>query len=412
MFRIKRLMDTQPHLEPEIVRMIMSLAHAIGFTETLFVSAAGDNSDGSSWNRAYTSLKTALDWIANNQAAGESHCIMIGASTFDIDTTGEPEYRELSIGLIGMGRNSTFITNDHATATSILVFDGCELIISGLTFHTGNNNITGLKLVEDVGGLGHGTFINDVEFHAYTPTGAHSLLYLESDVEGLRMTNCWFYGLNTMTTGIYTDDATSNYYENIHFDNCLIGIHLSDSDDRFNFFKNIYFRYCDTCIQIDDVAATLNHFENIYFEYTYTTIIDDTSAQSYFYNLYKNQLMAEATEIYLPDDITGVIITAGVGANIWSAVDADVVPAVAATAPYRLLGFSYECAATEKYALRFIAGGTDYITRILLEGTANICKNYYFERPIWIQQGEALQASAKSETGGNNILVWAIIEMF
>ena len=395
----------------KIINMLSSLLKSSSFTDTLFVSLAGDNSNGSSWTKAYTSLTTALDWIATNQATGESHLIMIGVGTFDIDITGNPEYRGLSIGLIGTGRNSTFIINDHATATTILMFDGCELIISNLTFHTGNNNITGLRLVEDVGGLGHGTIIDNVEFHAYIPTGAHSLLYLESDVEGLRMTNCWFFGHSAHTTAIYTDDATYNYYQNIHIYGCLMGIHLSDADDRYNHFKDIYFQLCITCIQID-VVGDGNIFENIYFIGTLTTNIDDSTGQTYWINLFKNQESAEATEIYLPDNLTGVTITAGIGANIWSAADADVIAAVSATTPYRLLGFSYECAATEKYAIRFYAAGTDYIGRVLLEGTANICKNYYFERPIWIQQGEALQASAKSETGGNNILVWAIIEMF
>lgn len=396
----------------KVIHYIKSLIKGIGFTDALFVSSAGDNSDGSSWENAYTSLTTALDWVVANQSSGESHLIMIGTGTFDINTTGDPEYRGLSIGLIGMGRNSTFITNDHASAISILMFDGCELIISGLTFHTGNNNITGLKLIEDVGGLGHGTIIDDVEFNAYTPTGAHTLLYLQSDVQGMRMTDCWFYGLSTMTTAIYTDDATYNYYQNIHIYRCLMGIHLSDSDDRYNYFKDIYFEQCTTCIQMDGATADGNLFENIYFVGLATTYIDDTSGQTFFKNLYKILEQNEQMEIYLPDDLTGVTITAGVGANTWSAADADVVAAASATSPYQLLGFSYECAATEKYAIRFTAGGTDYITRVLLEGTANVCKNYYFEKPIMIQQGAALQASAKSETGGNNIIIWAIIEMF
>lgn len=409
--QVKRLIE-KAYSEPEVVRAIMGLGQAINFTNTIFVSKAGTNYDGSSWEQAYTSLKTALDWIAANQTTGESHLIMIGTGTFDINTTGDPEYRDLSIGLIGMGKGNTFISNDHATATAILLFDGCELIISNLTFFTGNNNIAGLKLEEDVGGLGVGTIIDNVEFMAHTPTGAHSLLVLQSDVEKLSMTNCWFYGLNTMTTGLYTDDATYNYYQNIHFNGCLIGIHLSDADDRYNYFKDIYFEFCDICIQMDSATADGNMFENIYFVQYYTTMINDVSGQTHYKNLCKVLEYNEAIEEYFPDDLTGVVITAGVGANTWSAADADVVPAVSATSPYKLLGFSYECAATEKYAVRFIAGGTDYITRTLLEGTANICKNYYFENPIIIQQGEALQASAKSETGGNNVLIWAIIEMF
>lgn len=400
------------HLDIKVVHTIRSLAHSIGFTDTLFVATSGDNSDGSSWEKAYTLLTTALDWIKANQTSGESHLIMMGAGTFDMDTTGDPEYRDLSIGLVGMGRNSTFLTNDHASATAILMFDGCELLISNLTFFTGNNNITGLKLEDDVGGVAHTVFIDNVEFRAFTPTAAHSLLYLQSDADRVNVTNCWFYGNGTWTTGIYTDDATYNYYENIHFWRFLVGIHFSDVQDRYNYLKDIYFEQCTTCILMDGATADGNLFENIYFIGQATTYISDASGQTFYKNLYKVFEQSEATEIYLPDDLTGVTITAGVGGNTWSAADADVVPAVSATSPYKLLGFSYECAATEKYALRFIADGTDYISITLLEGTANICKNYYFKEPIIIQQGTALQASAKSETGSNVILIWAIIEMF
>ena len=34
--------------EPELIRRIKELSFSIGFTETIFVSKAGDNSDGSS----------------------------------------------------------------------------------------------------------------------------------------------------------------------------------------------------------------------------------------------------------------------------------------------------------------------------------------------------------------------------
>lgn len=398
----------------KVINYLKSFAKSMGFMDTLFVSTAGDNSDGSSWQKAYTSLVTALDWISSNQSTGESHLIMIGDGSFDINTTGDPTYTSLNIALIGMGKNKTWLYNSHASATSILYFDGCALTIAGLTFYTVNSNIEGLHLDDSVGSFaGNGTVIEDVDFRVLTPTGAHTLLYMEGSIEKLQMKNCDFYGNVTHTTAIYTDDATYNHYENIHLDSCLMGIRLNDADDKHNYFKDIYFSYCATCIQIDNAAADGNHFENIYFDYTYTANIVDNAGLTYYNNLHKNGVCYEAHEEYLPADLTGVTVTAGVGANTYAAADTEIVPAASATAPYLLLGFAYECAATEKYAIRFIQhGGTGYALEIIVEGTANVLKDYYFEKPVIIPQGIALDASIKSETGSNNMLVWAIIEMF
>lgn len=397
----------------KVINYLKAFAKSIGFTDTLFVSSAGDNSDGSSWEKAYISLIAALDWVATNQSTGESHLIMMGDGTFDMDTTGDPEYTSINVALIGMGKNKTFITNDHATATSILKFDSCGLTIANLTFFTGDNNITGLHLDCTAGSyLSDGTIIENVDFKAQTPTGSHSLLYIEGSTEKLNMNNCDFYGNITHTTAIYTDDATHNYYSNLHFYSCLIGIHLSDADDDSNYFKDIYFSRTDTCIQIDSAASNDNYFENIHFSYTYTTNISDASQSNYYHNLMKDGVAWEEQEGYYPDDLTGVPVVAGVGFNAFSAADVVIKTAVAATEPYYVKGFAYEADTTERWAVRFTVGsGTGRATISIVGGVAGSLKEYYFKKPFIVRQGDTLECAVKSITGGNTMDIWLIIEV-
>lgn len=399
-------------VDVKVINLLKSMFKSIGFTDTLFVSSAGDDSNGSSWTKAYTSLKTALDWVAANQSTGETHLIMMGDGTFDMDTTGDPEYTSINVAIIGMGKNKTFLTNSHASATSILKFNSCALTIVNLTFNTENNNITGLHLDCSVGSwLNDGTVINNVDFRLLTPTGAHSFLYMEGSVEKLSMKNCSFYGYITLTTGIYTDDAAFNYYENIYFYTCLIAIHFTDADDCANRFKDIYFDWCDVCIQIDIAATWGNYFENIHFNYTYTTNIDDVGGTNYYHNLIKNAISWDYQEEFYPNDLTGIPVAAGVLANAYSAANVEIRSAAAATAPYYVKGFAYEADTGEKWGVAFEIGlGTGGQSFSIVEGVANELKEYYFKKPFIVRQGQSLECAVKSETGGNTMNIWLIIE--
>lgn len=409
---VKNLFNIHGNVDIGIINLLKSIVKATCYTDTLFVSSAGDNSDGSSWTKAYTSPISALDWIKDNQAVGETHLVMIGDGTFDMNTTGDPEYTSINVAIIGMGKNKTWLTNDHASATSILKFDSCGLTIANLTIHTGNNNITGLHLDCNVGSwLQDGTIIENVDFRVLTPTGAHTFLYIEGSVEKLHMSNCTFYGYITYTTAIYTDDATYCTYTNLQFHTCLIGIHLNDADDRYNVFKDIYFSYCDICIQIDNAGAGGNYFENIHFNYTYTTNISDAGATNYYYNLIKNGYSWEVQEEIYPNNLTVIPVIAGAGANSYGAANTEIKSVAATLNPYYVKGFTYEADTSEKWGVTFeVDLGIGAQTFSIVEGVANELKVYYFNKPFIVRQGVALECAVKSETGGNTMSIWLIIE--
>ena len=388
------------NVEPEVVRMIMSLAKAMSFTDTLFVSAAGDNSDGSSWNRAYTSLLTALNWIEANQADGEVHCIMLQAGNWDLDLTGVPTFAA-SIAIYGVSsRDQAIISNGHATATGVLQFTGwCS--INNLTIDCGTGE-TGINL----NGVINGCRLRKLTIITENLAGAADAILLDGGNGYTKITDVIIIGEATFTTGIRFNDASRVIIKEVNIHTALVGIHLDNAADDENIFIDIHLHTCTTGILID-AGATDNHF-NILFFHLGTTRVNDNGTGTHFTNIF----MTEAIATISPDDVAGVLVVSGVGANTWT-VGAVQIRAASAT-PFQIIGIVYECAVAEKTGIRLYSdGGTDVIFQDLIETGAAIAGRALTSEinPIIVNQGLAIHARVKSEAGGNNTLIWLKIKI-
>lgn len=397
---IKRLMEKN-RVEPELVRAVMSLAHSIGFTETLFVGAAGDNSDGSSWARAYTSLPTALDWIEANQATGEIHCIILGSGTWDMNLTGVPTYTK-AIAIYGVdSRNHAVILNSHATATGVLKFTGwCS--INNVQIDCGTGEIG----IEIEGITAIGSRLRKVFFDCEALVGAADAILIDGGAAYIKLRDIHIDGEITNTTGIRLNNANHLVIEEVKVHSALAGIHLDNAADDDNEFLDCHLQTCITGLLIDAGAAD-NHFEHIFF-YNNTTRINDNGTTTLFTNIH----MANTTTIIAPDDVAGVLVVGGAGANAWSAAAVQI--RAASATPFRIIGVRYECAVAERTGIRlFSDGGTVPIFQDLVETGAAITGKTEPSQPepIWVNQGLAIHARVKSEAGGNNCLIWLLIQI-
>ena len=351
---LSRLLEKGSH-EPELIRRIKELAMSIGFTETLFVSVAGDNSDGSSHAHAYTSLKTALDWIEANQVTGETRLIMLGSGIWDMNLTGVPIYTK-AIAIYGIdSRNQALILNSHATATGVLKFTGwCSL--NNITIDCGLGEI-GIE-IEGTGAIG--SRLRKLHFDCEALTGAADAILIDGGASYVKLWDIHIDGEVVNTTAIRLNNANHCQIQEIKTHNILVGIHLDNALDDNNVIENIHLNTCITGLLIDAGAAN-NHFEHIFF-HNNTTRIDDNGTTTRFTNIH----LGVATTIIAPDDVAGVSITGAAGANNWTAVAVQI--RAASATPFRIVGVRFECAVAERTGIRLYSdGGTNPIFQDLIE---------------------------------------------
>ena len=172
------------NVDIKVIDKIKKLGHSISFNETFFVCAEGDNTDGSSWEHAYTDIQTALDAASTDS----DKCALIllspiaGTTRYDINTTGDPTWTG-NYAIVGIARHFASIKNSHASATSTLKFTGNVYLANfSIYMNTDNNGIIigangseihrfnsdGKYLGNLIGlGQGPGEFLNFRSLHAF-----------------------------------------------------------------------------------------------------------------------------------------------------------------------------------------------------------------------------------------------------
>jgi len=369
------------------------------YTEVFFVSPDGSNSDGTSWDRAFTTIPAALDAVSTD--LNDMALIVLapnhpsGPTTgYDINTTGDPNW-DVNFDLLSSNRHSVRIVNNHVNATSILKFTR-NTDLYNVKFGCGTGSNDGVVIS---GSNARGVKLSNVWIGSSQVTGANHGIRVENTVN-VGFDNVWVKGTAGFTTGLYLNNSDLSYIRNMQIYNCLIGTQiLTGSDD--NYFSDTTLNGCATGLQIDATATdcSFEHLDVI----ASTTNITDNGTNTNFMNLHSD---VENAAI-VPTDLTGVAVTAGVGADTWGTA-ATIRTAVAATKPFYATGIVIEPDTAEKWGLRFSDdGGTTYFWDSVVEQwTGNESRNIEFASPFLIRQGSAITAQAKSETGGNVIDVW------
>jgi hypothetical protein len=326
-------------------------------TATLYVSPDGDDTNGTSWDKAYTTIQGALD--AASTGANDCTLIMIAPkeTSYDINTTGDPTWSGNYI-LTNSHRNWSRIGNTHASATSVMKFTG-KISLVNTTIDCGTSDVNGVIIS---GSGAKGAMLDNVYFECEDVTGAQTALEISGGTEYIKCKDLLFHGTQAYTTGMLINDGHLCEFKGVEFHDCLKGLQITNADSDSNTFRDFLFHTCTIGMDID--AGNGQIFKKISF-YDCTRNIDDEVGDHQY-----EDLNGDFPIYVYPDDFTGIAIASDGTADTWGALT-DIVAASAIDNPFRIVGvtFNPQSAVSQYERVRFTAdNGTIYYDDLLYKG--------------------------------------------
>ena len=389
--------DVSAELLPEIGSAILNRA----VNNTLYVSPNGDNSDGLSWATAYQSLQAGLDAASTNPNITTLIAVAPHPTYYDIDRTGDPTWAA-NVILHGTHRTWAKVMNGHASATSIMKFTGKASVINmNLNLGTTNN---GLIMTHGGARVYRSQFIGEDltgNATALSITGASLIKYA-------KVQECYFAGNGSTgnMTAMLINNHALGYFDHLRMHYCLKGIQVTNTNSDDNQFNIIDIGECGIAFDLD--AGNEQHITNVILHANVINF-DDEVGDHIFTNI-----GGDFDVSLLPDNFTGVNLLAGLALNLWGG-DTQILSAASRLVPFRIVGFSVEANASEKFRVRLSHdSGSSYFADLQLEGLANANKRQALPFPAGslpiFNYNTRISGSAKSETGSNIATIWVEIQ--
>lgn len=372
----------------------------IAVTAVLRVSPNGDGSDGHTWATAFQTIQAALD--AASTDTEDATLILIGpkATDYDIDRTGDPTWTA-NVVLVGTFRDWATIVNAHGSATSIMKLTG-RAAFRQLKFDLGTGSVNGVIVTQSC------PWFVFIQFNGKNLTGAATALHLDHATGGhhANLRNVDIFGHVTHMKGLLIDQFAEGNFDRVRVHDCLTGVQFVGANADHNLLDLVDIGGCALAFDID--AGNEQIFSQVELHGN-TRNFDDEVGDHRFLNVQGAFPIAIS-----PDNFTGVAVTAGVGADTWGN-DTELIAAAAIDNPFRVVAVHAELAAGEKYRIRFSAdSGSTHYDDILIEGAVNPTQRESAAFPPGTQPtfnaGTRISASAKSESGSNNVNLWLEIQ--
>jgi len=363
-------------------------------TATLYVSPDGDNSDGSSWAKAYTTINSALD--AASTDANDLTAILLAPATYNINTTGDPTW-SANVEILGSHRRWAILNNMHASATSILKLTG-QASVTNLAFgQTGAVN--GIILTNSA------FRIRKCGFNSSACTSAVKGIHLDGSAATLiggLIEDVRIIGHTTYTTGFYVNNVQYSDFKSIDSHGCLVGIDILHASTLNNFFTDSDLGGCATGIKIQASVMSM-HFYNINFHEN-TANVDDNSSEHHHWN----NINSELPTILAPTDLTGTEISCG--NDEWGS-DTEIRSAASATKPFKVVGYRLAPSNDETTMIRFSAdSGTTFFTQDVFASKKDKATAGGAASDFIFNVGTRISASVYSPDTGRTINVWLEIQ--
>jgi len=321
-----------------ILSSIWSSITSRAMTATLYVSPDWDNSDWSTWDKAYNTINSALD----NASTDANHCTLImiwpKATPYDINTSWTPT-RTWNYEIKGTHRRRAIITNTNATAEYVMKFTW-KVWINDLAISTAWT-VNTIKFTNSSYRIRH------CWFNASATTSATKIIDIDwtgGTILGWRLEDVEIIWNVSYSTGLYINNASINTSKdmNIHF--CLNAIHILDTDSDNNYFDIIDIWGCALWLNID--AWNSQHFYDIHFHENTTNIDDEVWDHHY------NGITWEFPIYVEPENVDW--ITVNWWDNTWG-TDTEIRTVATATKPFKVIWYTLNPSSDENTIIRFSA---------------------------------------------------------
>lgn len=293
------------------------------YPKLIYVHSTGDDTDGKTYETAYTTLKIALATLTND---GKIALIVVSEDQ-DMDTTGDPEIGGMFYIYNPNGKRTVWISNTHASATSVMkplyhcIFENVYIDCG-----TANNGIllTGTDQ--------NGSTFKNVVFYGIGATSALSCMILSGGILSINIMNCIFFGNVTYTKGLQiTQSSFSQIMDRNIFYKCLIGVEIESNASNYGINGDVELLQCATGISCG--ALSLENLFNVKL-YENTININNSGSLNYF----ELKRVDHYDLLVWPSGTTGTQLTAGGGVDTWGSWT-EIIASAAITKPYLIEGF-------------------------------------------------------------------------
>lgn len=374
--------------EYQLIKEIKSIANG-HFDTVLFVSLEGDNSDGLTWDTAYTSLALALADVPSGVNYGS--VIYVAPGTYDVNVSGSLSINKQVI-IQGISPLVTTFKNTHASATAVFSLDAkCRLAY--LTVWCAGTVDTGGVIINETSGLQYVTIV------AATTTVEIICISITTGVGSVILSNVSMIGNTTNTIGLKAVGDGGHQITDIKAVHCAVGIWFAHADEGRSTVNGYISDLCTLAVKVI-IGADYIKWMYIYF-FNNTTNVEDNGASTVMWKTVFQDHEHEA--IYPEDPAAGITITADALAStwgVWTQLTAGFSEFV------RIVGaIASELVADNKYLIEFsygAAGGDHIVAQELFgEGSAKQTINLAVDTG-YVPPNTPMWARVQSESGGSD----------
>lgn len=389
-----------------------------GYLETLYVGLNGDNSDGLSWQTAFTTLNAAVDAASSDGKV----LIYIGAGTFNVNIIPWLSITK-RLHIKGSGIGITRLENQLGNSVGHFILSiEKTCTIENLTFRRRNENRHG-AITYQVAAGGNSILRNcSFEFKRSGDPVSVSLITMGTNISGLVFEDLVMWGMTGVmgmlastsfniliknvlikdcNYGLYIDSVSfkDSIIQDCRFEKCIHGIFVAASSNTS--IERSIIKDCTTGIKLLSGANKIS-LTDVTFTHCATNI-DDVGSNTEMAGI-KSTIH---NQIY-PEALTGVMLPNSGTPEVYG-LNTVIIPPDAITKPFKILAFTAAPSDDKKFIVRLSCdGGVTYFMHMFerRDGLNGELSRTLVLHDTIFPKGCEISGSMMAEVGDETLEIW------